>query len=107
MLLIKNGYVKTMTGEEYENGCVLIGDDGKSILADLVVGMLSDNYQDFADKIYEIVIDAYGKSALDKNGEASNGSHPEKHSSTVDVEKKNENYSTGRMKSRCGFFMLL
>ena len=29
MLLIKNGYVKTMTGEEYENGCVLIGDDGK------------------------------------------------------------------------------
>ncbi len=72
----------------------MIGDDGKSILADLVVGMLSDNYQDFADKIYEIVIDAYGKSALDKNGEASNGSHPEKHSSTVDVEKKTENYST-------------
>ena len=29
MLLIKNGHVKTMTGEEYENGCVLIGDDGK------------------------------------------------------------------------------
>lgn len=29
MLLIKNGYVKTMAGEDIENGCVLIGDDGK------------------------------------------------------------------------------
>ena len=31
MLLIKNGYIKTMAGEEFENGCVLIGDDGKII----------------------------------------------------------------------------
>ena len=31
MLLIKNGYVKTMAGEDLENGCVLIGDDGKII----------------------------------------------------------------------------
>ena len=29
MILIKNGYVKTMVGEDIENGCVLIGDDGK------------------------------------------------------------------------------
>ena len=29
MLLIKNGYVKTMAGADLENGCVLIGDDGK------------------------------------------------------------------------------
>lgn len=29
MLLIKNGYVKTMAGEDIESGCVLIGDDGK------------------------------------------------------------------------------
>ena len=29
MLLIKNGYVKTMAGEDIQNGCVLIGDDGK------------------------------------------------------------------------------
>ena len=29
MLLIKNGYVKTMAGPDLENGCVLIGDDGK------------------------------------------------------------------------------
>ena len=29
MLLIKNGYIKTMAGSELENGCILIGDDGK------------------------------------------------------------------------------
>ena len=37
MLLIKNGYVKTMAGADIENGCVLIGDDGKivSVSADI------------------------------------------------------------------------
>lgn len=29
MLLIQNGYVKPMVGEDIPNGCVLIGDDGK------------------------------------------------------------------------------
>ena len=29
MLLIKNGYLKTMVGADIPNGCVLIGDDGK------------------------------------------------------------------------------
>lgn len=29
MLLIKNGYIKTMAGDDIENGCLLIGDDGK------------------------------------------------------------------------------
>ena len=29
MILIKNGQVKTMAGPEYQNGYVLIGDDGK------------------------------------------------------------------------------
>ena len=29
MLLIKNGYVKTMAGPDIPDGCVLIGDDGK------------------------------------------------------------------------------
>ena len=31
MLLIKNGYIKTMAGCDLESGCVLIGDDGKII----------------------------------------------------------------------------
>ena len=29
MLFIKNGYIRTMAGPEIENGCILIGDDGK------------------------------------------------------------------------------
>ena len=29
MIFIKNGYIKPMVGEDIENGCVLIGDDGK------------------------------------------------------------------------------
>ena len=29
MLYIKNGYIKTMAGPDLENGCILIGDDGK------------------------------------------------------------------------------
>ena len=31
MLLIKNGYIKTMVSQDIPNGCVLIGDDGKII----------------------------------------------------------------------------
>ncbi len=31
MLLIKNGYIKTMAGPDLENGCVLLGDDGKIV----------------------------------------------------------------------------
>lgn len=31
MLLIKNGYVKTMAGEDLPGGSVLIGDDGKIV----------------------------------------------------------------------------
>ena len=31
MLLIKNGYVKTMAGVELDNGCVLISDNGKIV----------------------------------------------------------------------------
>lgn len=31
MLLIKNGHIKTMAGHDLENGCILIGDDGKIV----------------------------------------------------------------------------
>ena len=31
MLFIKNGYIKTMEGADLENGCLLIGDDGKIV----------------------------------------------------------------------------
>ena len=29
MIFIKNGYIKTMAGTDIENGCILLGDDGK------------------------------------------------------------------------------
>ena len=29
MLLIKNGLIRTMAGPDIENGCILLGDDGK------------------------------------------------------------------------------
>ena len=38
MLLIKNGYIKTMAGADIENGCVLIDDNGKisTVGADII-----------------------------------------------------------------------
>ncbi len=50
MLLIKNGYIKTMAGEDLPQGCVLIGDDGK--IAEVGVGLEADGAQ---------VIDAGGR----------------------------------------------
>ena len=29
MILIKNAYIKTMAGDDIQNGAILIGDDGK------------------------------------------------------------------------------
>ena len=37
MLLIKNGHIKTMAGSELENGCVLIGDDGKILSVEVSI----------------------------------------------------------------------
>ena len=50
MLLIKNGYVKTMAGADIENGCVLIDDEGK--IAAVGTDLCADGAQ---------VIDACGK----------------------------------------------
>ncbi len=51
MILIKNGYIKPMSGEDIENGCVLIGNDGKI----KAVG------KDIAADDDTVVIDAAGK----------------------------------------------
>lgn len=51
MLLIKNGKVKTMVGEDIENGYVLIGDDGK-------IASVGANIEESADMT---VIDAEGR----------------------------------------------
>ncbi len=51
MLLIKNGHIKTMAGAEYQNGYVLIGDDGKIV-------SVGENIEETADMD---VIDASGR----------------------------------------------
>lgn len=51
MLLIKNGYLKTMVGEDIERGYLLIGDDGK--IADIGSGD--------CDKYVDEIIDAEGR----------------------------------------------
>ena len=51
MLLIKNGYIMTMAGDDIEGGCILIGDNGKI----LSVGQQIDQPQDCK------VIDAGGR----------------------------------------------
>ncbi|MBR5140693.1 MAG: amidohydrolase [Clostridia bacterium] len=50
MLLIKNGYIKTMAGDDIDGGSVLIGDDGK------ILAVAKDIEENGAD-----VIDAKGK----------------------------------------------
>ena len=70
----------------------VLDEHGKNLLSEFALGMLTDNYKQWASDFHDIVVGIYGNSALDKNGEASNGSHPEKHSSSVDVEEKHADY---------------
>lgn len=59
---------------------------------ELALGYLRDDYSDYADTLYEYLLPVYEKTLLDKNGEASDGSRPEYHSSTVEVSKKTQGY---------------
>ena len=70
----------------------VLDNHGKELLGEFLIGMISDDYKMWANHFHDVVVDIYGNSALDENGEASNGSHPAKHSSTVDVEEKSEGY---------------
>ena len=65
---------------------------GMDLVSKFLFGMLSDDYKMWANRFHEIFVGIYGASALDKNGEASNGTHPAKHSSTVDVTEKTEGF---------------
>lgn len=70
----------------------VLEEHGKDLVTEFIIGMLSDNYKTWANDFHKIFVDIYGDSALDKNGEASNGSHPQKHSSTVDVTQKTKDF---------------
>ncbi len=65
---------------------------GIDLVSEFLVGMISDNYEKWAKDFHDVFVSIYEKSALDKNGEATNGTHPEHHSSTVDVAKKTSGF---------------
>lgn len=65
---------------------------GLDLVSKFLFGMLSDDYKMWANRFHEIFVGIYGDAALDKNGEASNGSHPANHSSTVSVTKKTSGF---------------
>ncbi len=70
----------------------VLEEKGMGLLKEFALGMLTDDYKKWASDFHDVVVDIYGNSALDKNGEASNGSHPKNHSSTVEVENKTGDY---------------
>lgn len=70
----------------------VLEEHGTNLVTEFLIGMLSDDYEKWASDFHDIFVGIYEKSALDKNGEASNGTSPEYHSSTVDVEKKSSGF---------------
>lgn len=61
-------------------------------LEKLVVGFITDDYSDYAQEFYDAMAPVYAKVKLDKNGEVSDGSTPEKHWSTFQIPNKQSGY---------------
>lgn len=59
---------------------------------ELAVGLLTDDYQKYAEEFHSAFMQIYGGLALDENGEASDGSRPRHTIYNVDIPKKNSNY---------------
>ena len=55
----------------------VLEEHGTNLVTEFLIGMLSDDYEKWASDFHDIFVGIYEKSALDKNGEASNGTHPE------------------------------
>ncbi|MEE1320317.1 MAG: hypothetical protein UHM85_02125 [Acutalibacteraceae bacterium] len=58
----------------------------------LLKGFITNDYADYAQEFYNAMAPVFEKVKLDKNGEASDGSRPEYHSSTVAVSDKKSGY---------------
>lgn len=79
------------------------GNDGKEIvkqalkpcLEKLVEGMITGDYDPYVQEFNNALAPAFEKVILDKNGEASDGSHPKYHSSTIKVSNKQSGYRWG------------
>ncbi len=63
----------------------------KPCLEKLAVGMLTDDYEAWAQEFYDAFMKIFGGLALDKNGEVSDGSYPE-HPYNYSLPKKTSNY---------------
>lgn len=61
-------------------------------LEELALGYLMGDYEQYAEKLYSYVAPVFEKVMLDGNGEATDGSRPEYHSSTVSVSNKQSGY---------------
>lgn len=61
-------------------------------LKELAKGLVTGDYSQYAQDLYDIIVPIYGKYALDKNGEASDGSHPKYTIANCSVPKKTSNY---------------
>lgn len=58
----------------------------------LIPGLLTGDYEEYAQEFYNYFMEAYGTIGLDKNGEASNGSHPQYTIYNCGVPKKTSGY---------------
>lgn len=58
----------------------------------LLIGFITDDYGDYAREFHSAMAPVFEKVKLDKNGEASDGSHPKNHWSTVNVPNKQSGY---------------
>lgn len=56
------------------------------------LGKLTGDYTEFAKELNKHILGIYGEVMLDEKGEASDGSHPQYHSSTIDVSDKKSGY---------------
>ncbi len=61
-------------------------------LKELALGYLKGDYEEYAEKLHSYVAPVFEDVVLDNNGEATDGSRPEYHSSTVAVSGKKSGY---------------
>ncbi len=70
----------------------IIQENLKPCLEKLALGLLTDNYEAYAQEFYNAFVPIYEDVALDKNGEVSDGSHPARNIYNADLPKKSGGY---------------
>ena len=70
----------------------VVSDALKPCLEDLAKGLITDNYDDYCDELYNSAAPLYENVILDKNGEASDGSGDGQKVETMSAPRKNGNY---------------